>query len=216
MVRITFVAVALCSLLIPVSALAAKRGEGAIVIEDETPIYRSAKRDEIAAVVDRGFTVSALSGNVILSPDYYFDEKNGRVRVNYFPDGTDRGKHQIGWIEPEKLAIFTYDCECGEEECSPVDVRGFKFSFTWTVCFKEGRDERLRELEKTWDAENVSRATGGTEPTEPARLIPGQTPGQVKEVLGEPDTTLEAGGKLIFLYPDLKITFVEGELSSIE
>ena len=44
----------------------------------------------------------------------------------------------------------------------------------------------------------------------------GQTVGEVVEILGQPDKIIDLGAKVIYVYPDLKITFEEGKVANVE
>lgn len=44
----------------------------------------------------------------------------------------------------------------------------------------------------------------------------GQTVEEVVEILGQPDKIIDLGAKLIYVYPDLKITFEEGKVANVE
>jgi hypothetical protein len=52
--------------------------------------------------------------------------------------------------------------------------------------------------------------------TQPTQDLMGQTTAQVIASIGNPTRVINAGGKQIYVYPDLKITFVNGKVSDIE
>jgi hypothetical protein len=51
---------------------------------------------------------------------------------------------------------------------------------------------------------------------EPRQIEKGQTPGQVKAVLGQPDKIVNFGSKQIFIYKDLKVTFLNGKVLDVQ
>ena len=53
-------------------------------------------------------------------------------------------------------------------------------------------------------------------PGEPQQIEKGQTPDQVKAALGNPDKIVNLGTKLIYVYKDLKVTFLNGKVSDVE
>jgi hypothetical protein len=53
-------------------------------------------------------------------------------------------------------------------------------------------------------------------PTAPAKIEIGQTPEQVKAILGEPDQVFDGGPKQIFIYKNLKVTFVKGKVTDVQ
>jgi hypothetical protein len=53
-------------------------------------------------------------------------------------------------------------------------------------------------------------------PAEPQNIQLGQTPEQVKATLGPPDKTVDLGAKKIWVYKDLKVTFVKGKVTDVQ
>src|SRR5713226_4634558 len=53
-------------------------------------------------------------------------------------------------------------------------------------------------------------------PPEPQQIDKGQTPDQVKAALGPPEKIVNLGAKQIYVYKDLKVTFVNGKVSDVQ
>jgi hypothetical protein len=53
-------------------------------------------------------------------------------------------------------------------------------------------------------------------PPEPAQIEKGQTPEQVKAALGQPDKIVNLGAKQIFVYKDIKVTFINGKVADVQ
>ena len=53
-------------------------------------------------------------------------------------------------------------------------------------------------------------------PPEPQQIEKGQTPDQVKAELGNPDKIVNLGSKQIYVYKDLKVTFINGKVSDVQ
>jgi hypothetical protein len=53
-------------------------------------------------------------------------------------------------------------------------------------------------------------------PPEPQQIEKGQTPDQVKAALGPPDKIVNLGTKQIYVYKDLKVTFLNGKVSDVQ
>jgi hypothetical protein len=53
-------------------------------------------------------------------------------------------------------------------------------------------------------------------PQEPVKIGLGQTTDQVVSGLGQPDKVVDLGSKKIYVYKDLKITFVDGRVSDVQ
>lgn len=50
----------------------------------------------------------------------------------------------------------------------------------------------------------------------PATVKLGMTPQQVEEALGKPKSIIDLGAKRIYVYPDIKITFLEGKVADVQ
>jgi hypothetical protein len=53
-------------------------------------------------------------------------------------------------------------------------------------------------------------------PAPPASIQLGQTPEQVVAALGQPEKTVNLGSKQIYVYKDLKVTFINGKVSDVQ
>jgi hypothetical protein len=53
-------------------------------------------------------------------------------------------------------------------------------------------------------------------PAEPASIDKGMTPDQVQGALGKPDKIVNLGSKQIYVYKDLKVTFLNGKVSDVQ
>ncbi len=53
-------------------------------------------------------------------------------------------------------------------------------------------------------------------PPEPQQIEKGQTPDQVKAAIGVPDKIVNLGTKQIYVYKDIKITFINGKVSDVQ
>jgi hypothetical protein len=53
-------------------------------------------------------------------------------------------------------------------------------------------------------------------PPEPAQIEKGQTPDQVKAAIGTPDKIINLGAKQIYVYKDIKVTFLNGKVSDVQ
>jgi hypothetical protein len=51
---------------------------------------------------------------------------------------------------------------------------------------------------------------------EPQSIEKGMTPDQVEAALGKPDKKVNLGSKVIYVYKDLKVTFINGKVSDVQ
>jgi hypothetical protein len=53
-------------------------------------------------------------------------------------------------------------------------------------------------------------------PPEPVQIEKGMTPDQVKAANGVPDKIINLGAKQIYVYKDIKVTFLNGKVSDVQ
>jgi uncharacterized membrane protein YgcG len=53
-------------------------------------------------------------------------------------------------------------------------------------------------------------------PPDPVQIEKGQTPDQVKAAVGTPDKIINLGAKQIYVYKDIKVTFINGKVSDVQ
>jgi len=53
-------------------------------------------------------------------------------------------------------------------------------------------------------------------PPEPVQIEKGQTPDQVKAAIGTPDKIVNLGTKQIYVYKDIKVTFINGKVADVQ
>jgi hypothetical protein len=66
------------------------------------------------------------------------------------------------------------------------------------------------------DANQQQPAAEQQPPAPPATVEIGQTPDQVTAILGQPDKIINLGPKQIYVYKDLKVTFVKGKVTDAQ
>lgn len=65
-------------------------------------------------------------------------------------------------------------------------------------------------------ADQPAAAQPAAAPAAPASIALGQTPDQVVAALGQPDKMVNLGSKQIYVYKDLKVTFVNGKVTDVQ
>jgi hypothetical protein len=65
-------------------------------------------------------------------------------------------------------------------------------------------------------AQGQSQGQAAAAPAQPVSIQKGQTPEQVQAALGQPDKAVDLGSKKIWVYKDLKVTFINGKVSDVE
>ena len=122
-----------------------KKAQGAIVLRDDAPVYKGKNSPEVWKTLKRGASVAGLHREAKIVYVYEFVEEDGRVQA-IFPN-PESAKPFSGWMDPQDLSMFTYDCGC-ESNCMPW-AAGFGPS-RWNLCFKEARDAKLERLQVLW------------------------------------------------------------------
>ncbi len=81
------------------------------------------------------------------------------------------------------------------------------------------RELSQAEQEATQAEQNVidqSAIVAGQAGTEPVTISLGQTIDQVVAVQGQPKKIVDLGNKTIYVYPDIKVTFIDGRLADVQ
>jgi hypothetical protein len=68
---------------------------------------------------------------------------------------------------------------------------------------------------RTFPKSQVSKVTFGSQASRSA-IKAGQTTDEVTAALGQPKTVSDLGAKKIYIYPDVKVTFVDGKVTNVE
>jgi len=146
------------------AAVGGGKGQGAVVVRDDAPVYSRPEGPEVEWKLKRGDAMAGMTGGTGFGGDrWLFDEKKGRVHVLYF-QGEQKGASRSGWMDPADLSRFTYDGSC--QNGSPLAVKGF--SQRWNACFEEARDNKLDPLRALWAQEDAAKA-GKTAPAAQAQ-----------------------------------------------
>lgn len=160
------VVLALLSVGLSRPAMAQGRGQGAIVIKDDAPVYAHSTGDKIEAKAPRGYAVAGITTIAGTVTSYMAETDNGRAHIlflkkNQFKQdvqdlkalGENEKKLKFrAFMNPEDLAYFTYECGCGEKKdpCAPIQLAGW-LNERWNACFGEARDKKLAELKAQWE-----------------------------------------------------------------
>jgi hypothetical protein len=128
------------------------KGEGAIVIRDDAPVYKKADGTDTTWKMKRGDAVVANSRKLAA---WQFYEQSGRVQI-VFLDVTV-GRPRGGWMRLDDLVKFTYDF-CNYDPAINLSP-GYPFTpgrkQDWNICFQEARDAKLKELRAAWETEKA-------------------------------------------------------------
>jgi hypothetical protein len=162
---------ALClTLLAPPLLADGGRGQGAIVVRDDTPVYADSKGDKIEWKLKRGDAVAGYMAQM-LHVTWQLDEVDGRVHVFYFKATEQKGSFvdRTAWMDPKDLSRFTYDGSCGPKAApgGPYSVKGFG-SKQWNPCFEEARDTKLDALRPLWAQADAAVKAASAPPSAPA------------------------------------------------
>ena len=191
------------------------KGQGGIIVQDSVLVYTESDSSQVQYTLKRGEAVGSRpdAGELFFRPRYQFEPKNGRIRINFFPREPElSGKIAVGWVDPSAISIFTFQCcDPKGKRCGPTDIPSLgTMKIAWTPCFIEARDLKLRELEKEWSAK-ASPPQGA-----PKTVELGFTEKQVIDTLGQPEKILKLGSKTIYVYKDIKVSFIDGRVADLQ
>jgi hypothetical protein len=179
----SMIVLAIFSTTIP--ATAAGRGDGGCIIHSKAPLYKHSTGEQLIAIGNIGDCVVGITvrAGFIFGSEYTFEEENGRVHVTFLPDPDEKGMELLGWMNPDDLARFTYECGCGSlkserEQCTPFTTSSlFPLTHIYNACFKEARDKKRAEMRAqaaataTLPVEQSNTVTQGEKPLLNADII---------------------------------------------
>src|SRR5208337_241866 len=96
------------------------------------------------------------------------------------------------------------------------DVIGQLLSISSDDAQQGGNDQQGNNQQGGDQGAAQGQAQQQAPPAEPAQIEKGQTPDQVKAALGNPDKIVNLGAKQIYVYKDLKVTFLNGKVSDVQ
>lgn len=145
--RCSVVSITVFALVLGVSPVFAQGiGEGGCVISGSATVYAESKGDNVVATKKQGECVAGITLRMGgLQREYAFRPVDGRVKVQYFAGEDARGMPRFGWMNPDDLKTFTYDCGCGTSEHDKEDCAPYSGSFvkTFNPCFNKARIEAM-------------------------------------------------------------------------
>ena len=84
---------------------------------------------------------------------------------------------------------------------------------------RQARDASTADQAVLNEAKQTDSSIGAdvdTSASSPVQISVGQTINEVRAVMGNPTRIAKAGAKVIYVYPDMKITFINGKVSDVE
>jgi len=79
-----------------------------------------------------------------------------------------------------------------------------------------GNDQQGNNQQGNNQGGGGGQAQQSAPPAEPQQIEKGQTPDQVKAALGTPEKIINLGTKLIYVYKDIKVTFLNGKVEDVQ
>ena len=81
---------------------------------------------------------------------------------------------------------------------------------------QQGGGDQGAQQQGGQDQPQAAPAEAAAPPAEPASIEKGMTPDQVEAALGKPDKKVNLGSKQLYIYKDMKVTFVNGKVSDVQ
>jgi hypothetical protein len=158
-------------------------------------------------------TTKVVDGNVIepkgFSGAFFSDPKNRSLKA-----GEKVYVTRIGVTNKEvRFEIITCDTTGINVEGNTRETR---FAATVAFEFSEAALESadIDTIKKVIDAVLIPEAEVSAANTKTVQL--GQTPEEVKAILGAPDNIIKLGPKEMFVYKNLKVVFVDGKVADVQ
>jgi len=202
----------------------------------ESDSYRVAEPGTVLVVQKDGI-LSVPPGRLTALSTYKDGELHAPGRFATALVGSDARTLQIGEkiyvikilldVKRDKVALSTVECDScnGVQQSSYVSMVVFQFPKGWLAQADTSQitDVISQVLAPDTGSNDQQQQTEGQQqqtPDEPAAPPPtiqlGQTIDQVKTALGQPEKIVDLGQKQIYVYKDLKITFVNGKVADVQ
>lgn len=81
---------------------------------------------------------------------------------------------------------------------------------------QQGGDQGGQQQQAGQDQGQQQQPAAQQPPAEPASIEKGMTTDQVEAAMGQPDKKVNLGAKQIYVYKDLKVTFLNGKVSDVQ
>jgi outer membrane protein assembly factor BamE (lipoprotein component of BamABCDE complex) len=148
-------------------------------------------------------------------------DNQGQQQTQQSPDGPSQSSAtvQLGQSPDQVVAILGQPVRITDPG-GPVKVYQYKgiiiiFSYnkvTKTFPLPQPRQAQLPAAPNA----PAAAAQPAAPPQPPATVQLGMSPDQVVAILGQPNKIIDLGGKKIFVYKDIKVTFVNGKVTDAE
>lgn len=140
----------------------------------------------------------------------------------FFSNQNDRSLKVGTTVYVTRIDVRNEDVRFDIITCDTSDVnvkgntRNVRFSatlaFEFSGAFLEGADAKA--VKKAVDAVLLPQSEAQAVQTKTVEI--GQTPDQVKSILGPPEKIVNLGSKEIFVYKDMKVIFTDGKVSDVQ
>jgi hypothetical protein len=188
----------------------------------KTPSFLCTKGKEEAGKRGLGFLKGHIPGAGLLP-----DDKTNASDTRYFKAGEKVYPSNIAVdMKKDKISFGVVACDTCNQTNPPTYYKS-EVEFQFAKGYLETADASKVEdtIGEVFAADNSNPATGDQQPapqpdqsaqTQPASIQMGETIDQVVTAFGQPEKTVNLGLKQIYVYKDLKVTFVNGKVSDVQ
>lgn len=193
-----------------------------------------------ADISDPGSVLVAQKSNLIGSPKLTFanNYKGGRIKQGLLDTIVTTGGENRTFQQGDKFYVNKIESKGNNVVftlCSADLYDGIRYYLSVAFQFSKGYlvAGNLENIRQTIGEVFTIEQTGGKPGSEPAdsaaqqspeqeqsaqpvSIEIGQTIDQVVAILGQPEKTVKLGNKQIYVYKDLKITFIDGKVSDVQ
>ena len=123
-------------------------------------------------------------------------------------------------LAKDKITIGVVECDACNGATQPMSYKGevvFQFSKGYLATADPAKVEETINQVLAFDAPAAPEAQApAAAPAEPQTIELGQTQEQVEAALGKPEKIVKLTSKQIWVYKDLKVTFVKGKVTDVQ
>jgi len=119
--------------------------------------------------------------------------------------------------EPASAYKASVNFEFAKGYLEPANVSDIEDTIAKVFSIDTGTDAQQNQPPQAGQDQAQQQQLAAPAPQEPPKSVEkGQTIDQVVAILGQPEKTVKVGPKQIYVYKDLKVTFVDGKVSDVE
>ena len=118
-------------------------------------------------------------------------------------------------VKDNEINLYVITCDLFDVNISGT-TQQVRYKSLVTIQFPKGYLSTADFSKVKGVIETLFAPETGVTSAAPKSIELGQTPAQVEEIIGKPEKIIKLGEKTIFVYKDMKVTFINGKLTDVQ